>query len=161
MSEIHKFSLAYDTAQDRIAWDAEAVDGAATRLWLTQRLCKAVVKALTPMIQTSATPQHQAAVQSWEQAAAVAALGQTPAVKVSDETPSGLVGAVHLTPAGSSITVAFDFAAGQSLSIVMTPVALRQTLAVLHRLHVSAGWPTDEWPAWLAAPAAAPTDAVN
>jgi hypothetical protein len=37
MTQIHKFSLVYDATEDRLAWDAEDIQGATTRLWLTQK----------------------------------------------------------------------------------------------------------------------------
>ena len=85
MIQIHRFSLLYDMAEDRMALDAEDIQGATTRLWLTQRLCRGLVKALIPMLrQTAHRPtaaENEGAVQSWEQAAAMASFGKVPNVQ--------------------------------------------------------------------------------
>jgi hypothetical protein len=166
MSQIRKFSFLYDAAEDRLACDTEAADGATTRLWLTQRFCRDLVEAILPFLEKSvAAPaaEHQAVVQSWEQVAAMADFGKTPAVEVSPKASSGLVQAAHLTPRERGLDVAFDFGEGEQRSIPLAFTEVRQMLSVMHRLHVAAGWPVDLWPAWISDPAAvaAPTQSLN
>ena len=164
MAEIHKFSLSYDTAEDRLAWDAEDHDGGAIRMWLTQRLCQALVKAMVPMIVQSGPPPHGGgtAVQSWEQAAAMAALGKVPPVRPQPQSPAGLVGRVDIKPGPDKKVLTFHFGAEQTCAIGVELPQLRQTLAVIHGLYVAAGWPLDFWPAWIADPAAGSrADVVN
>lgn len=166
MTQIHKFSLVYDPNEDRLAWDGEDTQGATTRLWLTQRLCRGLVNALVPMLKTAA-PQavalrHPASVQSWEQAAAMADFGKVPGVQPQPQATVGLVRAVHIQPTNDIISLTFDFGAGDARTIGASQLAIRQMLAVMYRLHVAAGWPLDVWPAWIAEPAApVPDDAVN
>ena len=164
MAEVHKFSLSYDAAEDRLAWDAEDHDGVATRMWLTQRLCQAVVKAIVPLIvQSGPLPRGgETAVQSWEQAAAVAALGKIPPVRPQPQSPAGLVGRVDIKPDPGKLVLTFHFGAEQPCTIGIELPQLRQTLAVIHGLYVAAGWPLDFWPAWISTPSAGPrADAVN
>jgi hypothetical protein len=167
MGPIQRFSLAYDPREDRIAFDGAAADGATARLWLTQRLCRGLVKALLPMLETPAQQalprEHKAAVQSFEQAAALAGFGQTPAVRLAPAAPSGLVSAAHLRARESAIEVVFEFGAGQRVSLPATRAAIRQMLFVLRRLHQAAEWPTEMWPDWIAesAPPPAAGEAVN
>lgn len=60
------------------------------------------------------------------------------------------------------MTLTFNFGADGTHLVTLTVTALRQTLAVMHRLHVEAGWPLDIWPAWIADPASqAAGGAVN
>lgn len=163
MAEITRFSFLYDPAEDRIALDAEDADGAATRLWLTQRLCRGLVAALVPMLTPPASALEDPGRQSWEQAAAVEAMGATPPVHPGPEATVGLVHEVTIAPAGDRLALTLRFSAGQSRELSIATVALRQTLAELHRLHVIAAWPQDLWPAWIADPAggAAAVGAVN
>lgn len=166
MSEIRKVSLLYAPAEDRLALDAEDAEGATTRLWLTQRLCRGLVTALTPILRQSVSPglagQPPEAAQSWEQAAAMADFGKTPGVRAAPDSVAGLVDTVRIGPPGDQVTLTFAFGGGQSRTVTLSIAALRQTLAVMHRLHVEAGWPLDLWPDWIADPAArAAGGAVN
>jgi hypothetical protein len=167
MSQIHKFSLAYDAEEDRLAWDAEDILGGTTRLWLTQRLCRGLVGALLPMLEQAApqaaAPGRQAVVQAWEQAAAMAEFGKTPGVRPRAETVAGLVRAAHIRPSPASLELTFEFGDGQSRVVAVAHAGVRQMLAVMRRLYVAAGWPLDIWPAWMAEPPAgrAPSGAVN
>jgi len=164
MSVIHRFSLAYDLAEDRLTCDTEDRSGATTRLWLTQRLCRGLLPALLPMLQKSVrqevAPEHQAAVQSFAQAAALSAFGKLPPVQARAETVSGLVSAIHIQPGPAGLTLTFDFPPDGHRTLALTFAEVRQMLAVMHRLAVAAGWPLDQWPEWIAgggesAPAAA------
>ena len=164
MSAIHRFSLAYDTEEDRLTCDTEDQSGATTRLWLTQRLCRGLLPALLPMLQKATpqtvAPEHQAAVQSFEQAAALSAFAKLPPVRARAETVVGLVKAVHIQPGPLGLTLTFDFAADGHRTLALTFAEVRQMLAVMHRLEAIAGWPLDQWPEWItgggdAAPAAA------
>lgn len=168
MSKIQRFSLIYDVAEDRIAWDSEDTEGATTRLWLTQRLCRGMVGAILPMLQVEpAAPepvaiQRQAAVQSWEQAAAMADFGKVPGVRPRPQTVVGLVKAIHIRPSADRLDLTFDFGADDSRTIGASQPAVRQMLTVLHRLHGVAGWPMDIWPAWIEGPQGPPqTGAMN
>jgi len=166
MAEVHKFSLVYDTAEDRLAWDIEAVDGATARLWLTQRLSRGLTEALLKMVPAAAPPeappQRQAAVQSWEQAAAMAQFGKVAGVTPQPRSLTGLVRTVHIRPAGERVDLTFEFGEGEQRTLGVDPPALRQLLGVMRRLYAAASWPMDVWPAWTAEVIGAPpTDAVN
>jgi hypothetical protein len=163
MADIKKFSLVYDAAEDRIAWDTEDAEGGGTRLWLTQRMCRELVGAVIPRlpktaaapdIAPDAAPEQEAAVQSWEQAAAASNHSRTTGVRVSPETTAGLVSAVHITASNAGMSLTFDFA-GQQRAIAMDAMAIRQAMNVLHGLFVAANWPTDVWPGWIAQPVTA------
>jgi hypothetical protein len=166
MAPVHKFSLVYDTAEDRLAWDFEDIDGATARLWLTQRLCRGLAEALLKMIPAAAprdvAPHRQAAVQLWEQAAAMAQFGKVPAVRPQPRALTGLVRTVHIRPAGERLNLTFEFGAGEQRTVGVDLPALRQLVGVMRRLYAAASWPMDIWPAWTAeAPGAPPADAVN
>ena len=166
MADVHKFSLSYDAAEDRLVWDAEDRGGATTRLWLTQRLCRAMVQAIIPMLVKSAPPEvargHETTIQSWEQAAAMAEFGKVAPVRPQPQSLAGLVRSVNLRPEPDKLVLTFEFGAASPCGIGINLPQLRQTLAVMHGLYVAAGWPLDFWPAWIADPGAAPSaEAVN
>ena len=161
MSEIHRFSLIYDPAEDRLGWDTEDQDGATTRLWLTQRLTRALLTAILPMVRSSVATDlpaaHQATVQSWEQAAAMADFGKVPAVQTKTESTVGLVRQVNLTPKDDTMIVNFEFGEGETRTLGIGQPQLRQTLTVIYRLHIAAQWPLDLWPDWIKDPSPAPS----
>lgn len=166
MAEIRKVSLLYVPTEDRLAFDTEDAEGATTRLWLTQRLCRGLVAALEPMLGRATTlglaDQPPETVQSWEQAAAMSGFGKIPGVQPTADSVVGLVHAVHISPPGPQMALTFNFGDGGTLVVALSITALRQTLAVMHRLHAEAGWPLDIWPAWIADPAGqAASGAVN
>ena len=166
MTQIKKFSQLYDTFEDRMAWDTEDADGAPTRRWLTQRLCKGLAGAVVNMLtRDHATPPGQQDVlQSWEQVAAMADFGSTPPVVPHEGMVTGLVKAVHLSPSDKGVAMTFEMHGGETRSVGLTFQAVRQMLSVMHRLHAAAGWPMDFWPTWVADPAAAataPAETIN
>ena len=166
MTQIKKFSQLYDTAEDRMGWECEDMEGATTRLWLTQRLCRGFATAMVNMLQKrqDAPAEHESLVQAWEQVAAMADFGRTPAVQADPQAAHGLISAVHMSPTTGGTSMTFDFGADEHRSIGLTLAAVRQTLSVMHRLHVAAGWPVDVFPAWVSDPeasAAVPADAIN
>ncbi len=157
MAEIQKFSLNYDPAEDRLAFDTEDAAGETTRLWLTERLCRNLAPALIKLLTEKGAAKAggavaQSTVQSWAQVSAMQGFGQSPSVKLKAQAPSGLVNAVHVTPANGRFFVKFDFG-DQSRSINFDEPALRQTLGLLARLYRLAGWPADIWPDWITEPA--------
>jgi hypothetical protein len=166
MSRIHKFSLVYDIDEDRLALDTEDLAAVTTRLWLTQRLCRGLIGALLPMLQTGAlkqvAPEHLATLQSWEQAAAMAEFGKIPPVKPQAESTTGLVRAVHIQPSDDGLILTFDFGVDEQRVIGLAHAEVRQTLKVMHDLQKAAGWAMDLWPSWISDPTApAPVQAVN
>ena len=146
MSEIHRFSLVYDIPEDRIAWDVEDTDGVATRLWLTQRLCRALLTAIFPMVQAPAAAdlpsQHQATLQSWEQAAAMSEFGKVPAVTLGFWLIKILATTLGET-AGDSVTMTLHagYLVG-SLIFVGVLAALVVVQIVAKRFHPAVYWAT-------------------
>ncbi len=165
MAAIHKFSLNYNAGEDRLAWVVEDLEGATTRLWLTARLCRGLVPAIVRLLtakSAAGAAEHETAVQSWEQAAAMTGFGKVPPVHAGSATTTGLVTAAHIRPSNDGVVLTFDFGAGDSRTIALSATAARQMLSVMHRLHLAAEWPVDVWPGWIAAGPAEPfSDAVN
>lgn len=166
MSQIQKFSFLYDAAEDRVACDTEATDGAISRLWMTQRFCRNLVAAVVDMLEKGAGASgegRQTLLQSWQQAAAMDEFGRTPGVRPTPQSVSGLVRTAQLTPKTDAISIAFEFGADETRFVTLAVPQMRQMLGALHQVHVAAGWPLGFWPAWVTDPvaAAAPTATVN
>lgn len=169
MSRIFKFSQLYDPAEDRIAIDTETTAGETQRLWLTQRMCRGLVEGIAPMLKAAsasdAPPEHEAVIQSWEQAAAVAELGKVPPVRPSVETKVGLVREIQLAASPDGVVASLDYGGPKAAVLALKTIEARQFLAMLHTLFSAARWPGDIWPAWIGAvadgPAAAKAGAIN
>jgi len=170
MAEIYRYSLIYDLAEDRIAWDTIDREGATTRLWLTQRLARDLVAAMLPLLPSALppmarerSPQDQAVAQSFEQAAAMTSFGRTPGVRAEPGATAGLVRAIQLKPNPQGVDLTFQFGLDQTRLVSSPHESVRQTLTVLRRLWSGAGWPMDIWPNWMAeaAPGDVPSGAVN
>jgi hypothetical protein len=153
MGPVTRFSLNYDPSEDRIVLDAADEAEAATRLWMTRRLCEGVVKALVEMLEKGAA-HPESTLQSWEQMAAMQGLDRTPGVKPAADAPGGLVTTVNVRPGNDRFALRFTFGDGEICKIGLTTTELRQTLSVLHGLYAKAGWPSAVWPAWIADPVA-------
>lgn len=157
MSAFVRFSLFYDLAEDRLAWDGVDADDAVTRLWLTQRLCRGMIEALIPRLPkpkaAEMAPEHEPTVQSWEQQAAMSEFGKTPGVRVQPESVAGLVRTVHIRPGAEAVTFVFELGLEEDRSITLSSAGVRQMLALFHELHKAAGWPLDLFPAWVSQPA--------
>jgi hypothetical protein len=109
-----------------------------------------------------APPGREAAVHSWEQAAAMTGFGKLPPVRPDARTVTGLVRAAHITPSTKGMVLKFDFGADESRTLSLDLAAVRQMLAVIHRLHVAADWALDAFPPWIdAAGAISASDALN
>jgi hypothetical protein len=164
-----KFTLLYDPAEDRMIWDMEDDAGEATRIWITQRMCRQFVGALIPRLPQpgpQVAAEHRAAVQGFEQAAAMSNFGSAPPVQPTRVTTAGRARAINIAPTAGRIGLTFDLGEAVQRAVSLDPTAARQMLTLLYALHVQASWPVDFWPAWVAAaaqPAAAgaPTPAVN
>jgi hypothetical protein len=157
MTQIVRFSLAYDIEEDRLGWDTEDAAGEATRLWLTQRLSRALASAMLPLLRTSAgadaAGQHEAALQSWEQAAAMSRFGKVPSVTPQSQSDARLVRSLQIQPTAEGMVIGIDTGEAEPRSLSLADPEVRQMLEVMRRLYVTAGWPLDIWPAWMAEPA--------
>lgn len=81
MAEIQKISLLYMPVEDRLAFDVQDAEGAGPRPWLTQKLRRALVAALVPLLGKVATlhlpPEARGTAQSWITDPALEAAGGT------------------------------------------------------------------------------------
>jgi hypothetical protein len=157
-----KFTLLYDPAEDRIAWDMEDDAGEATRIWITQRMCRQFVGALIPRLPQpgpQVAAEHRDAVRGFQQAAAMSSLGDAPPVKPPQSAPAGRARAIHLAPKPAGVGVEFDLGEAGQRAIDLDLAAARQMLTLLYGLHAHAGWPVDFWPDWIAKSAQPAADA--
>ncbi len=153
MSRIIRFSQMFDPSEDRIAWITEDDRGETTRLWLSLRLCQRMVGALVPKVQeirpAPTVAASDPAIQSWEQAAAMAQLEPGPPILPSAKTTTGLVQSIDIAPVNGEFLLTLHFGEGEQRSLALTAVEMRQSLTVLYRLYRAAEWPLDVWPGWV------------
>lgn len=63
---------------------------------------------------------------------------------------SWLVSSIELKSSPKRAILVFSLLADKAVATIeLSPEHLRQWLSIVYRLWTAAGWPTNEWPAWL------------
>lgn len=171
-----KITLSYDEREDRLSLAIEDTDGQLLALWLTQRLANRLARALvgkldsrleadaaaaprTASASANAAPRPapaKAALQGWEQAAAMAQFQPSAPVPNDAAAPRGLIHSVDLSDRGNATLLAFRWSADHAATLRLEASQLRQWLTMLYQNYLRAEWATaGVWPAWLAGPAQA------
>jgi hypothetical protein len=169
---IQKITLAYDEREDRLRLDIQEADGQLLTLWLTRRLADRLARALVEKLDSrlAATVTRGplqaaslAALQEWEQSAALAQYQSDTPVRVEAPGLGGLIESIDLGHRGEATVLVFRWPAGHDATVAFEAAQLRQWLDILYKDYGRAQWPTEGvWPAWLAqAPAEAMPSAVN
>ncbi|ABM40826.1 MAG: hypothetical protein E7K47_22235 [Acidovorax sp.] len=163
---LQRITTAYDPAQDRMRLAGERADGSTLTLWLTQRLLKRLLPALWQWLERHDAPAgaahsarlpgyHSDAVHGFAQQAARAQLPPQPPVTPHERSPQWLVHSIQLSAGASGVELRFSGEPGTDAPVGLTLAAqpLRQWLSILQQQYHEAEWPTQDWPAWLAAAA--------
>jgi hypothetical protein len=168
---IQKITLTYDEREDRLRLAVEEADGALLTLWLTRRLADRLARALVEKLDSrlaaalAGAPSQAAslaALQEWEQGAALAQYRSDTPVRIEAPVPGGLIDSVDLGHRGEATVLVFRWPGGHDATLALEAAQLRQWLAILYTDYGRAQWPTEGvWPAWLtpSPAAAAPTAA--
>lgn len=152
MTKIVSITLSYDPGEDRIHIAARLDDERAVRLWLTQRLARRLVTALTSNLEKAeAIPVAtvRKAVMAQAQAEAVSTLRPRPPVKPEIDVPVHLVTNVKLRIGAEATELQFESTLDFAPRAVLDRTLVRQWLTMLHRQFVAGNWPIDIWPVWL------------
>lgn len=160
MFVIRKITQQYDPAEDRIALSVEDADGRVLLLWLTQRLASRLAAPvacwLDEDLRAVAAGCVESSLHAWEQAAARAQLKSDRSVEAATASRAVLVSEIDLTRGAQAYTLTFKWGGDGAACLNLNATELRQWLGILHQLFVSAEWPLQAWPAWLAPEAQVP-----
>ncbi len=141
---IHKQTLSYHEAEDRLQLVSQGEDDEVLLLWLTRRLADRLVTALFQRLEAPGN----SAVLAWEQQLARAAFEPSAPVTVSSTARQCLVQSIDIVPLPEGIELVFKAACCEA-RFAMGGALLRQWLGILHGWYLHAGWDTAPiWPAW-------------
>ncbi len=154
MLVLKKVTLAYVPEEDRIAMTAETDDARPVRFWLTQRICRNLYPVLCERLE-QATPQRGVIGREMQlsvsQREAEWSFESSEPVQPQEPPPMFLPLRIDYTFSGDMTALAFPVGNDDRADFRMTMQELRQFMAILYRLFMHAGWPTDAWPSWLSA----------
>ena len=159
--ELKKFTTKYNPHQDRLCIDGQSARGEVVSLWLTYRLMRHLIPLLINLVTPAADAQDKAStLAEWAMSSAKAQQKPEAAVtrlvvpngpRADAPTPvSWLVSSVELKSSPKRAILVFSLLANKPVATIeLSPEHLRQWLSIVYRLWVGAGWPTNEWPAWV------------
>lgn len=141
--------------------DALSESGEVLCFWLTQRLCRELVKgfvdyfATADLARSSADPHHVAVVQGYLQQQAKE--NKKPARPI-DRKPdvTSLVAKLQLRTSPKAIAITLPLPNGNDSVLAFKPAEARQWLDILYQQYCVAEWPLSIWPAWIKSEPATP-----
>lgn len=179
-----RFTTRYDQAEDRIQLLIERPEEEVLTLWLTRRLLNRLLPPLLERLEGTGPvagsdaeaagaagagqgPQGQpAAVQRFQQEAAVSAIERQPAVTPDPAAPPEqrlgyLVTSIDIRTGPRKVVL--DFKCGEDLlhSLPLGGDTERQWLSILYSQYRTARWAEPFWPSWMAAAPAKGEGASN
>ena len=153
---LKKVTLHYSNVEDRIRMDAESVQGDIIIFWLTQRLCRQLVKSLVgyfnkaDMAATGASTRSLASVQQFLQQTASSNRQRVVAVAAAAPNQAVLLDKVQLRTSTRMIQMSLPLAEGDEAVLVFSPEETRQWMGILYQQYRRAEWPLEIWPRWIA-----------
>lgn len=157
---LKKVTLRYSKVEDRIRMDAlvagELVAGEnVITFWLTQRLCREMVKSLAAYFNeaglsvSDASPQNQRAVQSYLHQTAQGAKKKAVPVPGKAATSMVLVDRVQLRTSRDLVQLILPLPDKTRAVLALRPNEARQWLDILYQQYQLAEWPLGFWPEWI------------
>ena len=149
--ELTRITTRYVAAEDRLRLAGERADGSPVAIWLTRRLLQGLVpKLLLPLdAAPGASAPHRELLLGFAQQKALAAHVPVTPVAPPADAEAWLARRAAISRSPQALTVTFESADGQAASLLLSPVAVHQWLAIVYRAYCSAQWPLDIWPVWL------------
>jgi len=123
-------------------------------LWLTQRLCNRMVRALTDSLEKLAETRGvlaKDAVLSFQQSAARVEPPPLSPVTAGPEATRALVRRIEVRQHGKRFVLSFHFRS-DCAEIAFSVRGVHRWLAVLHGRYGTAGWSMQCWPEWFQVP---------
>jgi len=153
---LKKVTLNYSNVEDRIRMDAESVQGEVIVFWLTQRLCRELVKSLVSyfnkadMATTGASTRSLPSVQKFLQQTASKNKPRVAAVAAAEPQQAVLLDKVQLRTSTRMIQMSLPLAESDQAVLVFSPQEARQWMGILYQQYRRAEWPLEIWPRWIA-----------
>jgi len=153
---LKKVTLTYSHLEDRIRMDAEEVPGNVVTFWLTQRLCKELVKSLvvyfnkSDMALTGSSPRSLATVQGFLHQSAKINKKQADAV-APQPSKIVLLDKVQLRTSKNVVQMSLSLPGGESAVLALSLEEARQWMDILYQQYLRAEWPLQVWPDWVTA----------
>ena len=157
-----KVSLIYSPLEDRIRLTGQVSETRSTVLWLTQRICQKLVRAVGHYIEKASvvpTGSDRELVLSFKQSAAMVRKAQTEPVIPTPGSKDALVERIDVSYRKDRVLLRFLVQEGEVAQFGLSIQQARQWLGILRRQYREAGWPMDVWPVWITEaedPAASP-----
>ena len=158
-TELTRITTRYVAAEDRVRLAGERVGGSQVAIWLTRRLLQGLVPRLlsppdaapraAPRAGSHVIPPHREMLLGFAQQKALAAHVPVAPVAPAADAESWLAERAAIHRSSQALTIIYESADGQAASMLLTPAAVHQWLAIVYRAYCSAQWPMDIWPAWL------------
>lgn len=153
MMYLDRITTVYAHDEDRICLNALSSDGGAIRVWLTQRILHRLVPELAKRLKPKHSDSEYASLlASVAQQRAVDRHSPLPPVESENVEHQWLVAKIDLQWSETRIVFVFTSAAGDAAQLAMEPELLRQWLAILRRVYISAEWSGADWPDWIDTP---------
>jgi hypothetical protein len=119
-------------------------------LWLTQRITQRMLPLLLQWLDNqSNAPLRREIVHTFEQQAAKAEIKPEAAVPAEAAGETWLVRTVNVATGPEAVVLTFGADEANGARLTLTPLLLRQWLAIVHAGWVVAEWPLSHWPEWI------------
>jgi hypothetical protein len=148
---LKRITTEYQPLEDRVRLSGEAASGSVIVVWITQRLLGRLVPEMARWLEAQEKPATDAVlVQSFKQQKASAMVGPQSPVPAEQATNDWLATAADVQRRRGLLILAFRGAsAEESVTLELSPLALRQWLNMLLIAYARADWPVTVWPLWM------------
>ncbi len=162
---LEKITLSYVATEDRISMHAQIKGGEPVMFWLTQRLCRELIKAMVAYFDKNfdnnaslrqgkaaapTSPAGKSMLQSYYQEAAVQNKPRIPSVDATSSSRAPvLVQTLNIRTNPEAIVLRLPMPDGAVTAMPLKPEEARQLLQILHVQYRRAEWPMDVWPTWI------------
>lgn len=155
---LEKITLNYVAVEDRICMNAQIRGGETVTFWLTQRLCRELVKTFVGYLDKaagSAPASGKAVVQTYFQEEAMIRKTRIPSVDTSKSTQAPvLVKTLNIRSGPDVLLLRLPMPDGSVSAMPLKPIEARQLLQIMYAQYCKGDWPLDIWPQWIAGQAA-------
>jgi hypothetical protein len=148
---LKKVTLQYVLNEDRICMTAEPDGMKPIIFWLTLHVCRQLVPVLCGHLERS-TPERpvigrEMQLSCTQRDAEWRYESQAP-VETSEAALMYLPSRIDYAFSGDITGLSLPLGEEEKADLRLTMQELRQLMAIMYRLFLHAGWPTDVWPAW-------------